>query len=112
MSKELEDVKKLLEEAEADKHEMKIQISDLMTEIKHIKELFQSETIPKAEKSATEMDSLQGFNPKDMVNPTPYNMEPGSFHNWNELFTSYMMCMDKKWQRIWTRRRSMKSRHV
>ena len=46
------------------------------------------------------MDTLKCFNQKDMVKPTPYDMEPGTFLNWNELFVSYMMSIDRKWETI------------
>ena len=28
--------------------------------------------------------------------------EPGTFHNWNELFVSFMMSIDRKWELIST----------
>ena len=40
------------------------------------------------------MTSLQCFNYKDMIKPDQYDMEPGTFHKWNELFVSYMMSFD------------------
>ena len=46
------------------------------------------------------MDNLKCFNPKDMIKPTPYDMEPGNFLNWNELFTGYLMSIDKQWEMI------------
>ena len=49
-----------------------------------------------------QMTSLQCFNSKDMINPDQYDMEPGTFHNWNELFVSYMMSIDRKWRLILT----------
>ena len=38
-----------------------------------------------------QLTSLQCFNSKDMIKPDQYDMEPGTFHNWNELFVSYMI---------------------
>ena len=38
---------------------------------------------------ANQMTSLRCFNSKDMIKPDHYDMEPGTFHNWNELFVSY-----------------------
>ena len=37
-----------------------------------------------------------------MINPNQYYMEPGTFHNWNELFVSCMMSIDRKWWLILT----------
>ena len=37
------------------------------------------------------MTSLQCFNSKDMTKSDQSDMEPGTFHNWNELFVSYLM---------------------
>ena len=37
-----------------------------------------------------------------MIKPDQYDMEPGTFHNWNELFVSYMMSIDRKWGLILT----------
>ena len=48
------------------------------------------------------MTSLQCFNSKDMIKPDQYDMEPGTFHNWNKLFVSYMMSIDRKWVPILT----------
>lgn len=50
--------------------------------------------------SEDQMSTLHCFNPKDMIKPTPYDMEPGTFLNWNELFVSYMMSIDRKWEII------------
>ena len=40
--------------------------------------------------ASDQMTSLQCFNSKDMIKPDQYDMEPGTFHNWNELFVSYI----------------------
>ena len=47
--------------------------------------------------ASDQMTSLQCFNSKDMIEPDQCDMEPGTFHNWNELFVSYMMSIDRKW---------------
>ena len=52
--------------------------------------------------ASDQMTSLQSFNTKDMTKPVQYDMEPGTFHNWNELFVSYMMSIDRKWALILT----------
>ena len=35
-----------------------------------------------------------------MVKPPIYDMEPNTFLNWTELFTSYMMSIDPQWETI------------
>ena len=52
--------------------------------------------------ASDQMTSLQCFSSKDMIKPDQYDMEPGTFHNWNELFVSYMMSIDRKWGLILT----------
>jgi len=52
------------------------------------------------DKKSDVMDVLKPFNVKDMVKPTPYDMEPGNFHNWSELFTGYLMSIDRQWENI------------
>ena len=42
------------------------------------------------------MSKLEGFNKKDMIKPPIYDMEPGNFLNWTELFTTYMMNIDEQ----------------
>ena len=37
-----------------------------------------------------------------MIKPDQYDMEAGTCHNWNELFVSYMMSIDRKWELILT----------
>ena len=37
-----------------------------------------------------------------MIKPDQYDMEPGTFHNWNELFVSYMMSICRNWELILT----------
>ena len=49
-----------------------------------------------------QMTSLQCFNSKDMIKHDQYDMEPGTFHNWNELFVSCMMRIDRKWELMLT----------
>ena len=36
--------------------------------------------------ASDQMTSSQCFNSMDMIKPDQYDMEPGTFHNWNELF--------------------------
>ena len=52
--------------------------------------------------ASEQMTSLQCFNSKDMIKPDQYDMDPGTFHNWNELFVSCMMSIDRKWGLILT----------
>ena len=81
-----------------------VRLSDLnaLKEMFHeLKDKFESLKMEKtmeamAQKSgdgSDQMTSLQCFNSKDMIKPDQYDMEPGTFHNWNELFVSYMMSM-------------------
>ena len=56
----------------------------------------------KTEGVESDMGTLKCFNVKDMIKPAPYDMEPGSFLNWNELFVSYMMSIDSEWGAILT----------
>ena len=57
---------------------------------------------PTSGDASDQMTSLQCFNSKDMIKPDQYDMEPGTFHNWNELFVRYMMSIDRKWGLILT----------
>ena len=59
--------------------------------------------------ASDQMTSLQCFNSKDMINLDHYDMEPGSFHNWKELFVSYMMSIDRKCVLILT---TLQRKHV
>ena len=52
--------------------------------------------------ASDQMTSLQCFNSKDMIKPDQYHMEPGTFHNWNELFVRFLMSIDRKWELILT----------
>ena len=52
--------------------------------------------------ASDQMTSLQCFNAKDMIKPDQHDMEPGTFHNWNEWFVTYMMSIDRKWELILT----------
>ena len=45
------------------------------------------------------MTSLSGFNPKDVVKPAPYD-DDKEFLQWSELFSAYMMSIDKQWKTI------------
>ena len=64
-----------------------------------LKDMFESLKMEKTMEAMTQksgdasdqMTSLQCFNSKDVIKPDQYDMEPGTFHNWNELFVSYMM---------------------
>ena len=42
----------------------------------------------KSDDASDQMVSLQCFNSKDMIEPDQYDMEPGTLHNWDELFVS------------------------
>ena len=92
-----------------------VRLSDLkaLKEMFHeLKDKFESLKMEKtmeamAQKSgdaSDQMTSLQCFNSKDMIKPDQYDMEPGTFHTWNELFVSHMMSIDRKWELILTTR--------
>ena len=59
-------------------------------------------TTQKSGDASDQMTSLQCFNAKDMIKPDQYDMELGTFHNWNEWFVSKMMSIDRKWRLILT----------
>ena len=59
-------------------------------------------TAQKSDDTSDQMTSLQCFNSMDMIEPDQYDMEPGTFHNWNQLFVSDMMSIDRKWWLILT----------
>ena len=67
-----------------------------------LKRRFEAMERDKTEGVESDMGTLKCFNVKDMIKPAPYDMEPGSFLNWNELFVSYMMSIDRKWGVILT----------
>ena len=70
--------------------------NDLKEMFPELKEKFGSLKIEKTMEAMTQksgdasdqMTSLQCFNSKDMIKPDQYDMEPGTFHNWNELYLS------------------------
>ena len=57
---------------------------------------------PKSGDANGQMTSLQCFNSKDMIKPDQYDMEPGTFQLWNELFVCNMMSTDRTWGLILT----------
>ena len=90
-----------------------VRLSDInaLKEMFHeLKDMFESLKMEKTMETMTQksgdasdqMTSLQCFNSKDVIKPHQYDMEPGTFHNWNELFVSYMMSIDRKWVLILT----------
>ena len=46
--------------------------------------------------ASDQMTKLHCFDSKDMIKPDQYDMAPGAFHTWNELFVNYMMSTDRK----------------
>ena len=104
-----------------------IRLSDFnaLKEMFHeLKDKFESLKIEKTMEAMTkksgdasdQMTSLQCFNSKDMIKPDQYDMELGTFHNWKELFVSYMMSIDRKWRLILTtlqrKDAALKKRHL
>ena len=65
-------------------------------------EKFMEAMAQKSGDASDQMTSLQCCNSKDMIKPDQYDLEPGTFHTWNELFVSYLMSIDRKWCLILT----------
>jgi len=76
--------------------EMRIEVNKINDMEKEMKAL----TIGKMSNKKEGMEDLKPFNTKDMVKPGQYDMEPGTFQNWNELFTGYLMSIDPRWELI------------
>ena len=70
-----------------------------LSDFNALKEMFLAH---KSGDASGQMTSLQCFNSNDMIKPHQDDMEPGTFHNWNELFVSYMLSIDRKWELILT----------
>ena len=82
-------------------------ITSLAMTIEHLKESIKENNVNENKvKNGDEdkvdggMIKLEGFNKKDMIKPPAYDMEPGKFITWNELFTTYMMSIDPQWEVI------------
>ena len=71
----------------------------LTTEIADLKGKFH-EKDTKNEQHEGDMTVLNGFNQRDMLKPTPFDLEPGSFLGWSEMFLPYMISIDKKWGKL------------
>ena len=56
-------------------------------------------TAQTSDDASDQMTSLQCFNSMDMIEPDPHDREPGTFHNWNQLFVSDMMFISTTLQR-------------
>ena len=83
--------------AEQDRKEAEIERNVMAKMLKEAKEKF-VEDDAKADDGM--IKKIKGFDAKFMVKPEPYDMDPGSFHNWNELFTAYLMSMDEVWEKV------------
>ena len=92
-------------EAPAEVHVLKQQLQAMMATITSLAMTIEQlkETINVNENKAKNDDEdkvdcgmikLEGFNKKNMIKPPAYDMDPGKFINWNELFTTYMMSID------------------
>jgi len=101
---ELETLKKEIKESKEAQDKMKETIEQLVETIKNIqiKEVDKEKEADDSGKAAQEgsMFKLEGFNKKDMIKPPVYDMEPSTFLNWSELFTTYMMSIDSQWEGI------------
>ena len=98
-------------EAPAEVHVLKQQLQAMMATITSLAMTIEQlkETINVNENKAKNDDKdkvdcgmikLEGFNKKNMIKPPAFDMEPGNFINWNELFTTYMMSIDPQWEII------------
>ena len=96
----------VISEEEFDEDET-VRLSDFnaLTEMFHeLKDKFEALKMEKtmeamAQKSGDASDqttSLQCFNSKNMIKPEQFDMGPGTFHNWNELFVSSLTSIDRK----------------
>jgi len=105
-SKEAQDkMKETIEQSKETQDKMKETIEQLMETIKNIQikdKVDKEKEADDSGKAAQEgsMFKLEGFNKKDMIKPPVYDMEPSTFLNWSELFTTYMMSIDSQWEGI------------
>ena len=101
---EIDILKKQLEESKAEQEKMNATIQDLikMMELFEEQEKHKGQAMHEADQGGAEgsMSKLEGFNKKDMIKPPFYDMDPGNFLNWTELFTTYMMSIDEQWEGI------------
>jgi len=102
---ELETLKKEIKESKEAQDKMKETIEQLVETIKNIQikdKVDKEKEADDSGKAAQEgsMFKLEGFNKKDMIKPPVYDMEPSTFLNWSELFTTYMMSIDSQWEGI------------
>ena len=101
-----EDLKNMLEMMTARAEKAEKRKKDLAEELERVKELLAEASEGKETNGM--VTKIKGFNMRDMIKPEPYDMEPQSFHNWNELFTAYMMSMDDVWEKILRELRNFK----
>ena len=95
---EMEILNKQIQESKDEQIKMMQTINDLIKTIEKIKGNKSDKDEPAPLEGS--MYKLEGFNKKDMIKPPPYNMEPDTFLNWAELFTTYMMSIDPQWENI------------
>ena len=99
---ELETLKKEIKESKEAQDKMKETIEQLVETLKDIQNKGKEKETDDSGPAAQEgnMFKLEGFNKKDMIKPPVYDMEPSTFLNWSELFTTYMMSIDSQWEGI------------
>jgi len=99
---ELETLKKEIKESKEAQDKMKETIEQLVETLKDIQNKGKEKETDDSGQAAQEgsMFKLEGFNKKDMIKPPVYDMEPSTFLNWSELFTTYMMSIDSQWEGI------------
>jgi hypothetical protein len=95
-------LKRQLKESKDDQAKMMAKIQDLVMSLERLKETVKEKGTNGGDEGGSEggMIKLEGFNKKDMIKPPVYDMEPGNFINWTELFTTYMMSIDPQWEVI------------
>ena len=91
-----------LKESKTEQTKMMAKILDLVMSIELLQENVKGKIATDIDKGGSEggMIKLESFNKKDMIKPPVYDMEPGNFINWTELFTTYMMSIDPQWEVI------------
>jgi len=99
---ELETLKKEIKESKEAQDKMRETIEYLVETLKDIQNKGKEKETDESGQAAQEgnMFKLEGFNKKDMIKPPVYDMEPSTFLNWSELFTTYMMSIDSQWEGI------------
>ena len=87
-----------LDEAIRDKARLEKTLNDMMQEMRIFKMALGKKDDVKDTNS--EIKSINVFNMKDMPKPHQYAGDVSKLLSWSELFTAYMVSMDKQWGKI------------